>query len=129
MPNSTGAYIDPRLPESRRSAPRRLVSIPVTVSSSALKAVPAELTNISRLGCRVEVNGNLALGEVMLISLPTPLILAARVIWSESMAAGFKFADPVGIGVLDRLIEMYPAISMQSHSQPLASWRSSRRHR
>lgn len=101
---------DPRSAEAMRVAPRRIVSIAAEASSSALGHVRVEVVDISRLGCRAEINGRLAVDDFVMVRLPGLAPLGARVAWGKPTAAGLEFASPLGAAVLDHLLMLYPGV-------------------
>jgi hypothetical protein len=129
MSSNVGSYLDLRSPKSARVAPRRLVSIPVVVVSSAVKRSPAKITNLSRMGCRVEIGCRFALGEFLLLSLPDNLLLSSNVIWSSGTASGVKFRATLNAAVLDKLLAKHPRKLAVLHPEPLATWATLQRGR
>lgn len=99
----------PRKPDgpADRVAPRRLVSIACIVSSSALGHVRAEASNLSRIGCRIEMQCRLHRGDFVMLAIPSFSPIGARVAWSTGTASGVEFLQPVNIAVLDHLLALY----------------------
>lgn len=91
-----------------RVAPRRIVSIAAEASSSALGHVRVEVVDISRLGCRAEINCRLAVNDFVMMRLPGLAPLGARVAWGKATAAGLEFTSPLGAAVLNHLLARYP---------------------
>ncbi|WP_174297910.1 PilZ domain-containing protein [Sphingomonas bacterium] len=108
MPPRRAAFVDPRPVEAMRVAPRRVVSIEVRLVSSALGYVRAEVVDISRVGCCVEVNCRLPTDGFVMIRLPGLEPIGARVAWSRSVEGGLAFHRPLGAAILDRLIAQHP---------------------
>ena len=94
-----------------RAAPRRIVRIAAEASSSALGHLRMEVVDISRLGCRAEINCRLSVDEFVMVRLPGLSPLGARVAWGKPTAAGLEFASPLGTAVLDHLIARYPRLA------------------
>jgi len=122
MRNKCLAFIEPLPDAAFRQAPRRPVAIPVRLSSSAMKPLRATVSNVSRMGCRLDVRCRFAPGAALLVTIPDLSPLSATIVWSRERQAGVRFSRPLGAAVLDRLIARYPVQPPREGPEPLASW-------
>ena len=62
------------------------------------------LHDLSKTGCKVEVQEILAPGELVWVSLPGLQPVEGRVAWTDTWVIGVKFANPLHPAVLDALL-------------------------
>lgn len=123
MQKNSLAFVEPRPADAFRQAPRRPVAMPVRLSSSAMKPLRAQVSNISRMGCRLEVRCRFAPGIRLLVTFPSLAPLSAQVIWSRERQAGVQFSRAIAAGLLDQLIDRYPPAPSFVECRPLWAWR------
>lgn len=122
MRNQSPAYIEPLPPDAFRQAPRRLVAIPVRLSGSGMKPLRATVSNVSRIGCRLDVRCRFAPGASLLVTIPDLSPMSVRIVWSRERHAGVEFLRPLAAAVVDRLVARYPPRTPPEGPEPLRSW-------
>lgn len=90
-----------RQPTIDRKAIRWPVAIPVTVSGSCIGHYAAEVRDVSRTGCLIEMQCKFGRNDLVLITIPSLGPLATRVVWSNGLETGVKFNRPLSLSVLE----------------------------
>lgn len=111
-----------RSPEAMRQAPRRLLSAPATVSSSADGRMACRVDNLSRAGCRIHIQCRFAVGTYFSLTFPDRQPIGCRVAWSDGLRCGLEFLTPLHVAVLDDLLALFPRPAVTEGPQPLALW-------
>ena len=94
-----------------RGLPKRVTSIAVCVTSSAVPRTRCTVVSISRMGAEVELGCRLRRDENILLLLPHLAPLCCRVVWSSGVKSELAFLSPLSRSVLEQLLEIASAAS------------------
>ena len=75
------------------------------ISDGVLGERPVEVRDLSRLGCRVALKGQLPAGMMMSLSLPARTSTSARVVWSDEGLSGVQFVSPLDMRELNMMTD------------------------
>lgn len=93
----------PPQPATAKKAVRWPVAIPITASGSGLGHHAAELWDLSRTGCLIQIQCKFAPNDLVLITMPSFGPRGARVVWSSGVETGLRFLDPLSLTVLETI--------------------------
>lgn len=96
----------PAQPANRRREERHGVVLPGVVCQTYSCKLPAEIRDISTVGCRVALPHDLTVGKAIQVKIASLEALFGMVRWSDGQEAGVEFNQPLHPYVLDYLLRL-----------------------
>lgn len=94
-------------PTTVKKAIRWPVAISVDVSGSGFGHHAAEMRDVSRTGCLIELQCKFARNDFVMVTLPTFGPFGALVVWSDGLETGLKFQTAISLVVLEHIAGLH----------------------
>lgn len=92
-------------PVSKRASDRFVTKMSVGVRRMGATRIPADVTDLSTSGCRIQAEERLPKDSMIWIKLGALAPITARVVWTDRLMAGCAFTEPLHPSVLQQLLQ------------------------
>lgn len=109
------------LSDEQRSVTRRVVNLSAQLAPCGARFCDAFIFDVSTDGFKARVQGDVIIEDRAWVQIPGMTPLACQVAWRKDGDAGFSFAEPLSVSMLNRIRQSGPRTWPKGHFGPQAA--------